>query len=332
MTSLPLPELLVYAPAWERLRTQLDGRVKPLTIDDSGVIWDDRTVIAPGIASPTVAWANRDLYMRGPVKEFMVACLKSRSLRWFQSSAAGFEHPVFAKLMGNGVALTNSNASAVPIAEFVFAQVLQAFHPAVERLESQRARNWKQLEFRDIYGTTWFVHGMGHVGRAVAERAQAFGARVIGCRRSISGDEPADEMVSTDDYLDAVKRADVVVMTTSLNAGNVHIVNDTFLSAMKPNSIFVNIGRGGLVDEGALLKALDLGRPAIAILDVVENEPLPDDSPLWNHPNIRLTAHCAGASEGTSLRGDEIFLDNLTRFLNGEPLRLQVHNIETVGS
>ncbi len=331
MTSSPMPELLVYTPAWERLRSQLEGRVKPLTIDDSGVIRDGNTVVAPGIAAPTIAWANRDLYMRGPVKEFMVACLKSRNLRWFQSSAAGFEHPVFAKLMGNGVALTNSNASAVPIAEFVFAQVLQAFHPTVERLESQRNRNWKQLEFRDIHGTTWFVHGMGHVGRAVAERAQAFGASVIGCRRTISGDEPADEMVSTDGYLAAVKRADVVVMTTSLNAANVHIVDDTFLSAMKPNSIFVNIGRGGLVDEVALRKALDRGQPAIAILDVVEKEPLPDDSPLWNHPSVRLTAHCAGASEGTSLRGDEIFLDNLDRFLDEAPLRMQVHNIETVG-
>ena len=79
------------------------------------------------------------------------------------------------------------------------------------------------------------------------------------------------------------------------------------------------------------LQALDQGQPAIAILDVVEKEPLPDDSPLWNHPGVRLTAHCAGASEGTSLRGDEIFLDNLDRFLDEAPLRMQVHNIETVG-
>jgi phosphoglycerate dehydrogenase-like enzyme len=324
-------DLLVYKTAYKRHRDTIDELSNPLVMDDDGKVWRGAEQVAPEQVQPRAAWANRDLYNEGPVRAFMVACLKSKNLQWMQSSAAGFEAPVFGKLVGNGVTLTNANASAVPIAEFVMAQVLSAFHPTVERLDAQRERRWQSLDFKDVFGTTWLIYGVGHVGTEIALRAKAFGATVIGARRTPSGDEPVDEMVSADALPSAFARADVIVLSAALNAHNQHLINADTVRVMKPGSVLVNIGRGGLVDEGALVTGLDVGRPGLAILDVFETEPLPEEHPLWAHPQVRLTAHCAGASPATGSRGEDIFLDNLQRFANGTPLRMQVTELGSGG-
>ena len=328
MTS-PAPfDLLVYKPAYERHRDTIDALANALVMDDDGVVWRGAEQVAAESVQPRAAWANRDLYNEGPVRAFMIACLKSKALEWLQSSAAGFEAPVFGKLVGNGVTLTNANASAVPIAEFVMAQVLSAFHPTAERLEAQSSRNWQSMDFRDVYGTTWLIYGMGHVGTEIALRARAFGATVIGARRTPRGDEPVDEMVSGNEALaGAFARADVIVLSAALNQHNQHIINAELLKTLKTNTVLVNIGRGGLIDEDALLAGLHAGKPDLAILDVFETEPLPEDHPLWTHPRVRVTAHCAGASPATGSRGDAIFLDNLKRFADGTPLKMQVKEL-----
>lgn len=324
-------DLLVYKTAYERHRDTIDALANALVMDDDSVVWRGTEQVPPEQVQPRAAWANRDLYNDGPVRAFMIACLKSKALEWMQSSAAGFEAPVFGKLVGNGVALTNANASAVPIAEFVMAQVLSAFHPTAERLAAQREKRWESLDFRDVFGTTWLIYGVGHVGTEIALRAKAFGATVIGARRTPNGDEPVDEMVSLDALPDAFARADVIVLSAALNAHNQHLINADIIARMKPDSVLVNIGRGGLVDEDALLTGLDAGRPGLAILDVFETEPLPEAHPLWGHPRVRITAHCAGASPATGSRGDDIFLDNLKRFANGTPLRMQVTELAVSG-
>lgn len=317
-------ELLIYTDAYERIRGRLDARVTPLVMHADARVTRAGDTIAPNEVQPDIAWANRDMYNLGPVRDFMVTCLKASRLRWVQSSAAGFEHPVFAKLVGNGVTLTNSNASAVPIAEFIFAQIIQSFHPQAERIAAQQEKRWQTYDFRDVHGTRWLVYGVGHIGSELAIRARAFGVEVVGCRRTPAGDEPVHKMIRPDELMDALPEADVVIMTAALNEENHHIVDESFINAMKSGATFVNIGRGGLVDERALLQGLDAGKPALAILDVFEEEPLPESSPFWSHPRVRLTAHCAGASPGTSLRGDEQFLANLRRYLDGEPLQMTV--------
>ena len=292
--------------------------------DDGGVSCEGRPLPVAELR-PEIAWANRDLYVEGPVTAFMVACLKSPRLRWLQSSAAGFEHPVFSKLARNGVRLTNANASAVPISEFIFARIFEAFHPIEARRRAQQAREWKRLSFRDLAGTTWLVYGLGNIGAELSVRARAFGARVIGVRRNPSGDEPVDEMVGPGALLPSLAHADVVVMTAAVNETNRGIADARFFAAMtRLEAVFVNVGRGGLVDEGALLAGLERGHPSLAILDVFEQEPLPADSRFWRHPRVWVTAHSAGASPATRARGDEIFFDNLSRYLAGRPLALTV--------
>lgn len=329
MSTNQKPYILIYEAAYTRLHTQLDGLVTPLVMDASGSVYLDGQLLTREQIQPEIAWANRDIYEHGPVRQFMVACLKSQQLRWLQSSAAGFEHPVFAKLAGNGVKLCNSNASAVPIAEFVMAQVISAFHPTQARLQAQEDSRWQIFDFRDLYASTWLIYGLGNIGTEVAQRARAFGAYVIGCRRTPVGDEPVDEMITTQALLGTVGRADVVVLTAALNPQNRHVANAAFFSALSGDCVFVNVGRGGLVDEVALAKGLEHGRPQLAVLDVFEEEPLPQKSPFWQHPQVRITAHCAGASAGTGLRGDALFLDNLDRYLNQQPLRMQVADVET---
>jgi phosphoglycerate dehydrogenase-like enzyme len=209
----------------------------------------------------------------------------------------------------------------------VFAQVIQSFHPQQLRQQAQAEKRWETYEFRDVFGSTWVIYGLGHIGAELARRAQAFGVHVIGCRRTPVGDEPVDQMVRPDELLDVLPQADVVVLTAALSDENHHIVNTQFLELLQPGATLVNIGRGGLVDEAALLSSLEKAKPATAILDVFETEPLPEDSPFWEHPRVQLTAHCAGASDGTSWRGDQQFLDNLGRFLDGRPLAMQVSEL-----
>jgi phosphoglycerate dehydrogenase-like enzyme len=322
-------QVLIYEKSFprieERLRAELPAVRPVLMREDGSLIFEGRSVQAENLAAESlaakVAWANTDVYIGGPVVAFMVFCLKSQSLRWVQSSAAGFDHPVFGMLVDKGVVLTNSNAAAVAIAEYVMAGVLDHFQPNRERRGAQADKQWKRLRFKEIHGTTWLVIGIGNIGGEIARRAAAFGAHMIGVRRHPSGEEPAHEIIEPDGLPAAVPRADVVVLAAPSNEQSQHIVDSAFLAAMSPTSTLINVGRGNLVDEQALLESLQRGVPEHAILDVFETEPLPTESPLWSHPRVVVTAHNAPNSEGFRRRNDSLFLDNLKRYLSGQPLK-----------
>jgi phosphoglycerate dehydrogenase-like enzyme len=297
--------------------------VEPLLMAKDGSLTLGGAAIAAQDAAPVAAWANGDLWGGGPAREFMILCLKSSTLRWLQSGAAGFDHPVFARLCEKGVALSTSNASAIAIAEFVLAAVLDEYQPQARRRELQRAHKWRRVPFREVCGTTWLVVGVGNIGSEVATRARAFGATVIGVRRSPRGDEPVDRMVAPSALPDVLPECDVVVLCAPANPDSAHLVDAAFLARMKARSTLVNIARGALVDEAALLAALERGVPACAVLDVFATEPLPESSPLWSHPRVRVSAHDAPDSDGFGRRGDELFLSNLQRLAAGlEPLHL----------
>lgn len=320
-------KLLIYKPAYDRIKDRLEeitSDIEPLILEDDSTLSLNGTPISFEDADFDIAWASTDAYRNGPVRALFKLLRMENSMKWFQSSAAGFDHPVFAQVAAGGVIMTRSDALGVSIAEFVFARVLDAFHPNVERRAAQNEKRWDNYWFRDVAGTTWLIVGMGSIGAEVAVRARAFGAHVIGVRRSPKGGEPADEMITLGDLSGAVPRADVVVLAAPANTETQHLVDARFLSQMKPESVLVNIGRGSLVDEAALLTSLDEGKPGTAILDVFENEPLPEDSPFWDHPRVTMTPHCAGDSNMTILRNDDLFLENLRRYLAGEPLHLVV--------
>jgi phosphoglycerate dehydrogenase-like enzyme len=166
----------------------------------------------------------------------------------------------------------------------------------------------------------WLIIGFGAIGQETARRARAFGAHITGVRRSRGSHELADAMIGPEDVAAHLPRADVVVLSLPLSKQTENMIDAKFLGAMKADGVLVNVGRGGLVDEDALLKALDAGRPEFAILDVFRAEPLPEDSPFWKQPRVALSAHSSAIGRGLSARADELFLENLTRFAAGKPL------------
>jgi phosphoglycerate dehydrogenase-like enzyme len=250
--------------------------------------------------------------------------LRSKTLKWLSVPNAGLDTPVFTTVLERGVRLTNAHVTDIPISEYVLRAVLDHFQHAEQWRDAQRRHAWDRHQFREVAGTTWLIVGLGTIGQAVATRARAFGARVVGCRRSPTGHESVDLMVSPADVLTTLPAADVVVLSLPSTAETPPLVDAEFLHAMAEGSVLVNIARGSLIDEAALLAALDRGRPAAALLDVMATEPLPDDSPLWVHPRVVLTPHNSAGGFDRYHRYDDLLVDNLGRYARGEPLRNEV--------
>lgn len=315
--------LLIHEKSYRRNQAALDAygpALELLLIDDSGEIRLGGAPVGLDEAAPEAAWANPDTFFSGAARPFMTAVLKSPALTWMQSGAAGFDNPVFGQIVRKGARLTTSHGQAVGIADYVLWGVLDVLQGGAARRAAQAAHDWKRTPYREVAGTRWTILGFGAIGSGVAVRAKAFGAHVTGVRRSGGSDEAADRIVTPDHWLEAIADADVVALCAPATAETRGIAGAEAFARMKPDSILVNVGRGALVDEPALLAALDRGAPGHAVLDVFAVEPQPADSPFWDHPRVTLTAHAAGMSSGNLPRNDALFLENLRRYLAGEPL------------
>jgi phosphoglycerate dehydrogenase-like enzyme len=240
--------------------------------------------------------------------------------RWAQLFNAGLDNPAFRALMAKGLRLTKSVAQAPAIAEYVMANVISLWHPLETQRRLQAEHAWASTPFREMSNSRWLMVGFGAIGGEIARRLQPFGAALTVVRRQV-GDHPlASDVRALADLKELLPDADVVVLACALNEETRQIANTAFFAAMKPGAILVNIGRGGLVHEAALRAGLDQGRPGMAVLDVFEQEPLAPDAWFWDHPNIRMTAHCSNAGDGVVARGDRFFLENLKLYLEGRPL------------
>jgi phosphoglycerate dehydrogenase-like enzyme len=315
-----LKRLLIYKASYDRLRAEIDGvpGVAPVLMDADGRLTLDGAEVSPEAADAEAAWANNDVFVSPAVRAYMTAVLKSPRLAWVQSGGAGFENPVFAAIVRKGATLTTTHVQAVGIADYVLWGVLDRWQRGPERRANQVAVRWERLPFRDVRDSRWLIVGFGTIGQETAARARAFGAHVTGVRRT-PGEHPlADAMVA--DWREALPAADVVVLSLPLSRETARMADATAFAAMKPGAVFVNVGRGGLVDEAALLAALDRGTPEHAVLDVFDAEPLPADSPFWSHPRVVVTAHTSGNGSTASARADAVFLANLRSFAAGEAL------------
>ena len=189
------------------------------------------------------------------------------------------------------------------------------------RRDAQREHAWKRLPFREIAGSNVLILGFGAIGQACGKRLRALGASVTGVRRREGSSEAADQMISPSEVSSVLPNSDIAILCLPLTDETENTADAGFLKAMKPGSVLINVGRGALVDEAALLAALDNGKPERAYLDVVREEPLSSDSPIWSHPQITLTPHISALTEGSKVRTDKIFLQNLEQFLKGGHLR-----------
>jgi phosphoglycerate dehydrogenase-like enzyme len=314
--------LLIYEPALRRVEQAIEpfkSQVELLVVDGEGVITAGGETFDVDTAQPDAGWLSADSMGSGQ-RSLSVALLKSQNLKWVHTGAAGLDHPIWAQLVDKGAVLTTGHGQALCIAEYVLAEVLATFQRITERRAEQAAHRWTRLPFREIAGTTWLVIGFGAIGQDVAARAKAFGATIVGVRRSGKPDPLAEHMGLLSDVDSLLPSADVVVLATPLNQETRGMADAAFFAAMKSGSVLVNVGRGDLVDESALLAALAAGVPQYAILDVFHDEPLKDDSPFWEHPKVSLTPHASAFGSGQAARNDAIFVENLRRRLAGEPM------------
>lgn len=319
--------LLMGETAFERVGARLKDMapgIHPLLVSQEGGITDGGAPIAKEDAKPDIAWMSTDILMTKAVFPFVETVLASNSLDWVQSGAAGFDHQIFKSVAGVTSRFCNSNAHSIPIAEFVIASTMAELQPVAERRAAQEESKWQRLPFRTIFGTKWLVIGLGNIGQEIGKRAEALGAEVTGVRRTAKPTDGASKVITPKEMESVLPEMDVIALACPLDETTHHTVNEKFLKRLKKDAILVNIGRGGLVDEAALLKSLDEGKPAKALLDVFETEPLPEESPFWAHPSVRVTAHCAAWSPVSEEENDKLFLENLSRFLKGEPLLQEV--------
>ncbi len=245
-------------------------------------------------------------------------------LRWVQTISAGIAPSVLAALRQRPeVLLTNAGGVFdIPIAETVLTYILMIVKRMPEFLAQQRAHRWHKLPLRELRGLTVGIVGLGGIGQEVAKRCQALGLRVIATRRHPEQGAPYVEALFPPAELPALLgQADFVVIAVPLTPETHHLFNADRLQNMKPGAWLINIARGAVVDEAALIAALQAGQLGGAALDVTEEEPLPPDSPLWDLPNVILTPHNSWSTPYLEERQKELFLENLSRYLAGEPLR-----------
>lgn len=263
-------------------------------------------------------------FPRGHVEDLTKAAPK---LRWVQGSMAGAgEVAEKAGLLDTDITITTaSGIYSNPLAEFALMGML-AHAKDLDRLRREKAEKiWRQATTGSLEGKTLCIVGMGNIGRSLAERARPFGMRIAGVKRSVRDDDPAreyaDDLYSTRDLHSALAEADYVAATLPHTPETERLLNAEAIAAMKPGAYFVNIGRGKVVEESALVEALENGHLSGAALDVFEVEPLPRDSPLWDLENVIISPHATDmVPDLINRRQTDLFCENLRRYLANEPL------------
>jgi phosphoglycerate dehydrogenase-like enzyme len=249
-------------------------------------------------------------------------------IRWIHATSAGAGEWVRRANLApedlERVAITTSSGvHAVPLAEFAILGLLAIAKELPRLVTDQRAKVWPEVRqpLRELRGQTLFLLGLGAIGREVARLGKALGMRTVGFRRT-QGPAPewVDEVHGPERLPDLAGEADAVVVSLPLTEQTAGLVDRATIERLPPDCIFVNVGRGGAVDEPALIDALRERRIGGAVLDVFAEEPLPPDSPLWTLPNVLVTPHAAALSPRENERIVELFVANLRRFLDGDPL------------
>jgi phosphoglycerate dehydrogenase-like enzyme len=245
-------------------------------------------------------------------------------LRWIHSRSAGVEYLMFPAVMESAAPLTNARGVfSASLGEFVMAAVLFFAKDFPRMRRSQAARTWDPFDVDWAQGRTMGIVGYGDIGRASAQRARAFGMRVLALRRNLEAarqDPLVDEAIPLDRKAELMAQSDYVVVAAPLTPETRGLVGAADIAAMKPSAVLVNVGRGPIVDEEALLSALQHGRIRGAALDVFTTEPLPSEHAFYGLDNVLLSPHCADNTPGWLEGAMRFFLENLERFRSGQPL------------
>lgn len=301
---------------------------------------DERIVTVPlfGLASPS-AWtdgpeAERETLLRdvasvdilfgtsGVPAEFLRGATQ---LKWFQVITAGVDRLHRDGVLDLGFVVTNvSGLTAVAIAEYVTGSIILMAKGMHVAMQNQAKRTWSRTgSVSELSGATVGILGMGAIGRETAVRARALGMRVVASRRTVAAgdvDSDCDVLVPFSENERVLEEADFLVLCVPLTPETRHMIGAEQFAVMKPSAVIINIARGEVIDQSALIQALSEGVIAGAVLDVTDPEPLPKDHELWETPNVVITPHISGSISGYGHRSAAMFISNLRRFIAEEPL------------
>ena len=290
-------------PAWSRTPEQ-QSRYDAM-LDTAEVLYGIPDVAPPALARTVAANPN---------------------LRWVMTMAAGGGSQVVAaglpdEALNRIVFTTSAGAHGVPLAEWAVFGLFCGRKELPRLQRQQRAHDWPtRIVGRPIEGSTVLIAGLGGIGQQVAARCKALGMTVLGVKRSVSPVDNVDEVHALDDLAAIIGRADHIVLTLPGTEQTEHLVNAELLAKTKPGVTVVNVGRGTVIDEGALIDALRTEQVGFAALDVFEREPLEADSPLWDLDNMLISPHSGGLDSKEDERICEIFCRNLRAYLAGRPM------------
>lgn len=245
-------------------------------------------------------------------------------VRWIQATSAGIGQFVkryrYDERMPQTVFTTASGVHAQPLAEFCIMAMLMFNKGLLRMLRDQQRRHWERYAGTDLQGRTLGIVGMGKIGREVARLAQAFGMTTIGVKARPSPEPNLDRMYSAGELDQVLQRSEYLVLCVPHTAETESMIGARELSLMPPGAVLINIARGAIVDEPALIEALRSGHLRAAALDVFAEEPLPRESPLWAMDNVLVSPHSGSTSDRENERLTDLFCENLRRYLAREPL------------
>ncbi|HWQ56371.1 MAG TPA: D-2-hydroxyacid dehydrogenase [Bryobacteraceae bacterium] len=245
-------------------------------------------------------------------------------VRWVHVRSAGLDGVLFPELIESRAVLTNGRGVfSAPLGEFAIGAALFFAKDFRRMVRNQEAGAWEQFDVGELAGSTVGILGYGDIGRAVASRARAFGMRILALRRRpkiSSGDPLVDVSLGPADLPELLAQSDYLVAAAPLTPETRGMIGDAAFGLMKPGAVLINIGRGPVVDEAALVRALRARRIRGAALDVFENEPLPAGHPLYSLDNVLLSPHCADHTTDWLERAMGFFLENFKRFREARPL------------
>src|SRR5580704_9709727 len=247
-----------------------------------------------------------------------------KDVRWVHSRSAGLDNVLFPELVASTVPLTNgSGVFSQSLGEFALGAILYFAKDFRRMIRNQEAGVWEQFDVEEIAGQTVGIVGYGDIGRAVAKRVHPMGMTVLANKRHPpeSPDPMIDQFYKTEELRQMLARCDYVVVSLPLTAETRHMISDAEFAAMKPTAVVINIGRGPVIDQAAMVRALTAGRIKGAGLDVFEQEPIPAGDPMYRLENVLLSPHCADHTADWLNQAMRFFLEQYRRFTNGEPLQ-----------
>jgi phosphoglycerate dehydrogenase-like enzyme len=264
--------------------------------------------------------------LTGQSVDFREVWRHAQHVKWIQSLAAGVENLIIPELVESPVIVTNARGVFKrSLADFAIFGILFHYKRGRRLIESQRAHRWDDFRVDWLPGKIMGVVGYGEIGRECARLAHALGMKIYAVRRkpqNSTGDPILDRIFPPESLHDMLREIDVLVAAAPLTKETHHMIGESEFRAMKASSMVINVGRGPVIDQEALIHALQEKKIAAAALDVYESEPLPSDNPLWDMENVLLSPHCTDRTENPDWLDltMQLFLDNFERYQKGEPL------------